>query len=150
MDFITWLPEIVAYGGTYDAILVVVDKLSKMCHYISCPSDMTAGELAEVITREVIRLHGVPSAIISDRGSLFTSQLWANLIYSFCIEQRLSTAFHPQTDGRTERQNSVLEQYLRSYINYQQDDWAPLLAPAKFIYNIAVYSSTGKAPFEIM
>ncbi len=60
MDFITGLPESVAYGGRYDAILVVVDKLSKMRHYIHCRSDMTAGELAEVITREVIRLHGVP------------------------------------------------------------------------------------------
>ena len=150
MDFITGLPESVAYGGRYDAILVVVDKLSKMCHYIPCRSDMTAGELAEVITREVIRLHEVPSAIISDRGSLFTSWLWANLMYSFRIERRLSTAFHPQTDGQTERQNSVLEQYLRSYVNYQQDDYAPLLALAKFAYNAAVHSSTGRAPFEIV
>ncbi len=109
MDFITGLLESVAYGGRYDAILVVVDKLSKICHYIPCRSDMTAGELAEVITREVIQLHGVPSAIISDRGSLVTFRLWANLIYSFRIERRLSTAFHPQTDGRIERQNSVLE-----------------------------------------
>ncbi len=71
MDFITGLPESVAYGGKYDAILVVVNKFSKMCHYIPRRSDMTAGELAEVIMREVIRLHGVPSAIISDCGSLF-------------------------------------------------------------------------------
>ncbi len=83
MDFITRLPESVTYGGTYDAILLVVKKLSKMCHYIPCRSDMTAEELAEVITREVPRLHRVPSAIISDRGSLFTSRLWANLMYSF-------------------------------------------------------------------
>ncbi len=75
MDFIAGLPESVAYGGRYNAILVVVDELSKMCHYIPCRSDMTVGELAEVITREVIRLYGVPSAIISDRGSLFTSRL---------------------------------------------------------------------------
>ena len=122
MEFITGLPESVAYEGRYDAILVVVDKLSKMCHYIPCRSDMTARELAEVITREVIRLHGVPSAIISDRGSLFTSRLWANLMYSFRIERRLSKAFHPQTDGQTERRNSVLEQHLCSYVNYQQDD----------------------------
>ncbi len=80
MDFITRLPESVVYGGIYDAILVVVDKLSKMCHYIPYRSDMTAGELAEVMTREVIRLHGVPSAIISDCGSLFTTRLWANLM----------------------------------------------------------------------
>ncbi len=75
IDFITWLPESVVYRGRYDTILVVVDKLSKMCHYIPCRSDMTARELAEVITQEVIRLHGVFSAIISDCGSLFTSRL---------------------------------------------------------------------------
>ncbi len=150
MDFNTGLPENVAYGSTYDAVLVVVDKLSKMCHYMPCRSDMTAEELAEVITREVIRLHGVPSAIISDRGSLFTSRLWVNLMYSFRIERRLSTAFQPQTDGQTERQKSVLEQYLRTYVNYQQDNWALLLALAEFAYNAAVHSSTSKAPFKIV
>ncbi len=150
MDFITRLPENVAYGGRYDVILVVIDKLSKMCSYIPCRTYMTAGESAEVITQEVIRLHRVPSAIISDCGSLFSSRLWANLMYSFRIERRLSTAFHPQTDGQTERQNSVLEQYLQNYVNYQQDDWAPLLALAEFAYNAAVYSSTGRALFEIM
>ncbi len=71
-------------------------------------------------------------------------------MYSFRIERQFSTAFHPQTDGRTERRNSVLEQYLCSYVNYQQDDWVPLLALAKFSYNAAVYSSTGRAPFEIV
>ena len=150
MDFITGLPESVAYGGRYDAIFVVVDKLSKMCHYIPCRSDMTVGELAEVITREVIRLHGVPSSIISDRGSLFTFWLWVYLMYSFRIERRLSTTFHPQTDGQTDRQNIVLEQYLRSYVNHQQNDRAPLLALAKFTYNIAGNYSTGKALFEIV
>ncbi len=150
MDFITELPESVAYWWRYDAILVVVDKLSKMCFYIPCRSDITAGELAEVIPRGIIRLNGVPSAIISDRGLLFTFRLWANLMYSFRIKQRLSTAFHPQTDGQTERQNSVLEQYLRSYVKYQQDDWAPLLALAEFAYNTAVHSSTGRVPFEIV
>ena len=122
MDFITGLQESVEYMGTYDAILVVVDKLSKMCQYILFRSDITARELAEVITQEVIQLHKVPSAIISDRGSLLTSRLWANLIYSFRIERRLSTTFHSQTDGQTERQNRVLEQYLHSYVTYQQDD----------------------------
>ncbi len=118
IHFITGLLESVAYGGIYNAILVVVDKLSKMCHYIPCRSDMSKRELTEVITREVIRLQGVPSAIISDRGSLFISWLWANLMYFSRIERQLSTEFHPQTDGQTERQNSVLEQYLCSYVNY--------------------------------
>ncbi len=75
MDFITGLPENVKYRGTYNAILVVFKKFSKMCHYIPFRSNMTADELAEVITREGIRLHGEPSAIISDCGSLFTSRL---------------------------------------------------------------------------
>ncbi len=96
MDFITGRPENVVYKSTYDAIIVVVDKFSKMCHYIPCRSDITAEELAEVITQIVIQLHGVPSAIISDRGSLFTSRLWANLINSFRIERRLSWTIFTQ------------------------------------------------------
>ena len=150
MDFITLLQDSVAYCSMYDEIFVVVDKLSKMRHFISCRSDMTAGELAEVIQQEVIRLHEVLSAIIPYRGSLFTFWLLANLIYCFRIEQRHCTALHPQTDRQTERQNSNLEQYLRNYVNYQQDDWASILAPAKFAYNAIVHSSTGKAPFEIV
>ncbi len=122
MDFINKLPENVPYEGIYPAILVVVDKLSKMCHYIPCSSEMTAEELAEVIKREVIRLHRVLSALISDRGSLFIFWLGANLMYFFRIERQLSKGFHPQTDGQTKSQNSVSEQYLRSYVNYQQDD----------------------------
>ena len=150
MYFITWLPESVAYWGTYDAILVVVDKLSKICHYILRCSVMTAGKLAKVIMQKVIPLHGVLLAIASDRESFFTSRLLANLMYSFRIEWRLSTAFYPQTDGQTEGQNSILEQYLRSYVNFQQDDWASLLALAEFAYNTAVHSSTGRAGFEIV
>ncbi len=122
----------------------------KMYRYIPCHSEMRSGELAELIMREVIQLHTVPSAIISDRGSLFTSRLWTNLMYSFRIEQRLSIAFHLQTEGQTKRQNSVLEQYLRSYVNYQQDDWAPLLALAEFAFNAAVHCSTGRSPFKIV
>ncbi len=150
MDLITGLPESVTYGGTYNVILVVFDKPSKKFHYIPCRLEMTAGELAEVITREVIRLHKIPLAIISDRGSVFTSRFWPNLMYSFRIEQRLSTAFYPPTNRQTERQNSVLEQYLSSYVNYQQDNWAPLFALAEFTYNAAVDSSTGRTLFEIV
>ncbi len=111
---------------------------------------MTAGELSKIITWEVIRLHRVPSVIISDRGSLFTSWLWINLMYSFRIERWLSTAFHPKPDRQTEKQNSVLEQYLCSYFNYQHDDWVSLLASAEFAYNAAVHFLTGRPPFVIV
>ena len=150
LDFITGLPESHAYGGVYNAILVVVCKFSKMAHYIPARKDWTAGQLMEAFVREIIRLHSVPQALISDRGSVFTLQLWANLMFALKIDRRLSTAFHPQTDGQTERQNSTLEQYLRSYINYQQDNWASLLALAEFAYNASLHSSTGKAPFEVV
>ncbi len=79
---------------------------------------MTEEELAEAITREIIPLQEVPSAIISDRGLFFISRLWENLMYSFLIEQWLSTAFLPENDRQTEKQNSGLEQYFRSYANY--------------------------------
>ncbi|SLM33286.1 Ribonuclease H-like domain [Lasallia pustulata] len=150
LDFITGLPESHAYGGVYNAILVVVCKFSKMAHYIPARKDWTADQLAEAFVREIIRLHGVPQALISDCGSVFTSRLWANLMFALKIDRRLSTAFHPQTDGQTERQNSTLDQYLRSYINYQQDNWASLLALAKFAYNASLHSSTGKASFEVV
>ena len=150
LDFITGLPESHAYGGVYNAILVVVCKFSKMAHYIPARKDWTAGQLAEAFVREIVRLHGVPQALISDCGSVFTSQLWANLMFTLKIDRRLSTAFHPQTDGQTERQNSTLEQYLRSYINYQQDNWASLLVLDEFAYNASLHSSTGKAPFKVV
>ncbi len=83
-------------------------------------------------------------------ASLFTSRLWANLMYSFRIERRLSKAFHLQMNGQTETQNNVLEQYLRSCVDYQQHDWAPLLALAEFAHNATVHSSTGRTSFEIV
>jgi hypothetical protein len=150
MDFITDLPESRTFGGTYDSILVVVDRFSKMAHYIPCRKSMTAGDLAEVFIREIISRCGMPTAVVSDRGSLFTSRFWANLMYTLKIKRRLSTAFHPQTDGQTERQNSTLEQYLRSFVNFEQDDWAIYLPTAEFAYNAAVHSATNKAPFEVV
>ncbi|SLM35611.1 Ribonuclease H-like domain [Lasallia pustulata] len=131
-DFITGLPESHAYGGAYNAILVVVCKFLKMAYYIPAKKDWTAGQLAEAFVREIIRLHRVPQALISDHGSVFTSWLWANLIFALKIDCR------------------TLEQYLRSYVNYQQDNWASLLALDKFAYNASLHSSTGKAPFEVV
>lgn len=149
IDFITGLPENCVYGRTYNAILVVMNVFSKMAHYIPYRNEINAGELVELILREIIRFHGIPLVFISDRGSLFTSRLWANLMYILKVKRRLSTAFHPQTDGQMERQNRSLEQYLRNYVNYEQDDWAPLLPLAKFAYNSATHSSTEMIPFEV-
>jgi len=85
--------------------------------------------------REIFRLHGLPKDIITDRGSIFTSDIWNEKTKQLGIERRLSTAFHPQTDGQTERRNSTLEQYLRAYLNYQQANRKELLPMAEFAYN---------------
>jgi hypothetical protein len=148
MDFITELPPSTVGRQTYDSILVVVDRLSKMAHYIPTQGDLRAPELAETFNREIVRLHGPPKSIVSDRGVLFTSAYWST--FAACLGSRrlLSTAFHPQTDGQTERMNQTLEQYLRVFCNYEQDNWARLLSDAEFAYNNSVQESTGVAPFE--
>src|SRR5262249_44047757 len=91
--------------------------------------------------------HGLPDDIVSDRDKIFTSKLWSHLLTALDIKPNLSTAFHPQTDGQTERVNQVLEQYLRVFSAYQQDNWQDLLAYAEFSYNNATHTSIGKSPF---
>ena len=148
MDMIVGLP-LSADGDSkaYDAILVVVDRFTKMAKYIPIRQTLTAAELAELFHRHIVCSFGPPASIISDRGSVFTSQFWASLYFYMKARRKLSTAFHPQTDGQTERQNQILEQYLRCYINYRQDDWVKWIPLAEFTHNNAEHSSTGVSPF---
>ena len=143
MDFITGLPV----SDGHNAILVVVDRFSKMSHFIPCSDTITAKDLSSLFLQNIFRLHGLPKDIVSDRGSVFNSKFWQDLLNQFNVKSNLSTAFHPQTDGQTERINSVLEQYLRIYVNYQQDNWSSLLPFAEFSYNNAEQASTKKSPF---
>jgi len=105
MDFITDLPK--SEGN--DPILIVIDRLTKMAHFLRCTKEMDARQFSELFMREIFRLYGLPKDIIMDRGSIFTSNLWKETTKQLGIERRLSTAFHPQTDGQTERTNSTLE-----------------------------------------
>ena len=143
MDFITDLP--LSEGA--DAILIVIDRLTKMAHLRPCTKDMDAKQFQEMSLREIFRLHGLPRDIITDRGSICTSDLWKETTKKLGIERRLSTAFHLQTDGQTERANSTLEQYLQPYVNSQQDDWKELLPMAEFAYNNGYQESTKHTPF---
>jgi len=147
MDFITGLPPTIRRGIVYDAILVIVDRYTKLAIYIPTQSDIDAEGLADLFTEDVLRRFGRPESMVSDRGSLFTSGFWTALCGHFRIKRRLSTAFHPQTDGQTERMNQILEQYLRAYANYRQDDWIFHLPVAEFTYNNSKQSSTGMSPF---
>ena len=116
MDLIIQLPK--TKSGN-DAIVVFVDKLSKMSHFVATKTAISAPELAKIFFDTVFRLHGMPEVIISDRDTRFTSLFWRALFKSMDTKLAMSTAFHPQTDGQTERNNRTLEQMLRNFINYK-------------------------------
>ena len=119
-----------------------------MVYYKPVKITIDAPGLAEVIIDVVVRHHGLPDSIVTDRGALFTSKFWSSLCYFLGIKRRLSTAFHPQTDGQTERQNSTIEAYLQAFVNFEQNDWARLLPMAEFAYNNAKNASTSHTPFK--
>jgi len=143
VDFVTGLPP----SKGYDAICVFVDRLTKQRHLLPCTTTITAEGLAELICDRVFRYHGLPETIVSDRGLQFASRFWKHLCSCLKIDPRLSTAFHPQTDGQTERMNAVMEQHLRAYVNYLQDDWTDYLFLAEFAGNNQVSDSTTLSPF---
>ena len=144
MDFITELPT--SNGCTQ--IWVIVDTFTKQAHFIPLRDDVKKSEhLIPTFVYEFWRLHGVPGSIISDRDSRFTAKLWADFLKHVGIQSRMSTAFHPQTDGQTERLNQFIEAYLRSWCNYEMSNWESCLATAEFAYNNARSTSTGMSPF---
>jgi hypothetical protein len=143
MDFVVGLQECEGF----DAIWVVVDRLSKMRHFIPCHTTIDAIGLAKLFLREVVRLHGLPKTIVSDRGPQFASIFWEQICSRLGIDQRMSEAFHPHTDGQTERMTVRMEQYLRVFVNHQQDDWVQWLPLAEFAANNGVSESTKCTPF---
>jgi hypothetical protein len=148
MDFVTDLPESTKSG--YTGILVIVDRLTKMAIYLPCRKDIDSPELARMFFEHVICKHGVPNNIVTDCGTQYTSRLWTRVCSHMTIDHRLSTAFHPQTDGQTKRQNQTMEQYLRAFSNYKQDNWVELLPQAEFAYNNSVHALTRMTPFWAM
>lgn len=143
MDFIVDLPE----SKSFDSIFVVVDRLTKMAHFVPCNKTVTGEETAKLFMENVYKYHGLPNDIISDRGTQFTSKFWQSLFKILQVKINLSSAYHPQTDGQTERVNQVLEQYLRCSINYHQDNWVDLLPLAEFAYNNTFQESIHQTPF---
>jgi len=119
-----------------------------MAHFIPTIEKMTAGELARLFRDNVWKLHGLPESIISDRGPQFAAGVMRELNAMLGINSKLSTAFHPQTDGQTERMNQKLEQYLRMFINHRQEQWPEWLGTAEFAYNNKVQTSTKVSPFK--
>jgi len=145
MDFITDLPN----SEANEAILIVIDRLTKMAHFLPCTKEMNAGDFSKVFIREMVRLLGLFKHIIPDGGSIFTSDIWKETTKQLGIERRLSTAFDPQTDGQMEWTDSTLEQYIRACVNYQQDNLQEVRPMAEFAYNKAYQESIKSMPFFV-
>lgn len=146
LDFIEGLPK----SGRCDTILVVVDKLSKYAHFIPLSHPYTALSIAKLYMDNVYKLHGLPQAIISDRDRIFTSQLWQELFRLSRTELRMSSSYHPQSDGQTGWVNQCLESYLRCSIHSCPKNWVHWLALAEYWYNTLYHTALAKTPFEII
>ena len=149
IDFIVSLPPCLETG--HDAIMTVVDRLSKGAHFIPCFTTNSAQDVANLIIQQIYRLHGLPKSIISDRDSRFTSQFWQALFHRLGCKLNLSSGYHPQTDGQTERANRTIEELIRLYCSddQRQQLWEQYLPILEFEYNNAVNVSTGYSPFYL-
>ena len=133
----------------YDSILVVVDRFTKMAHFIPTTEKTSAEGLAQLFRDNIWKLHGLPDSIISDRKPQFMAGIIKELNQMLGIDTKLSTAFHPQIDGQTERINQELEQYLRMFIDHRQEQWPEWLGTTEFIYNNKVHMGTKVLPFQV-
>jgi hypothetical protein len=145
MDFLGPLPK--SLKGN-DMILVIIDRLTKMAHFIATKSTITSSQIADLFVEYIFRYHGMPHSIVSDRDPKFTAKFWKNLNKSLGIDLLMSTAAHPQTDGQSEATVKVIQKLLRPFC-LQEQDWESLLPSLEFAYNDTQHSSTGYTPFYL-
>ena len=145
MDFVTGLPRT---RRQHDAIWVIVDRLTKSTHFLPVINDDLLDKLDQLYVEEIVRLHGVPISIVSDRDPRFTSRFWSSLQDAMGTRLRFSTTFHPQTDCQSERTIQTLEDMLRACVIEFKGSWDTHLSLMEFAYNNSYQSSIGVAPFE--
>ena len=143
MDFVVELP----LSFSYDAVMIVVDSVSKQAYFILTHTTVTAEGAARLFLHQVWKLYGLLKYVISDRGPQFIARFTRELYRLLGIKLASSTAWHPQTNRQTERVNQKLDQYLWLFMNERQDDWYDLLSMAEFQHNNHVYSTTQQPPF---
>ena len=146
MDFVTGLPKSVS---GLDAILVMVDKRTKMAHFAACKTTCDAEQSAQLCVQSIVRLHGMPLKILTDEGPQSTSKFTEAVLRIMGTRQALLTAYHPQTEGQTKRMNAIKEDMLRHYVSAARNEWDHHLDMAEFVVNSAEHESTHKSPFEL-
>jgi hypothetical protein len=147
MDFVTALPKT---QKRHDSIWVIVDRLTKSAHFLPVKTTFNVQQLAELYVAEIVRLHGVPTSIVSDRDPKFTSHFWGALHKALGTKLSLSSAYHPQTDGQTERTIQSLEDLLRACVLDNHGSWDDILPLVEFTYNNSFHASIGMAPYEAL
>jgi hypothetical protein len=147
MDFVTGLPQ--TQKGN-DSIWVIIDRLTKVAHFIPVKTTFGGATLARIYLKEIVRLHGILRKIVSDRGTQFTSKFWMSLQQAMGTKLDFSTAYHPQSDGHTERVNKVLEDLLRAGVLAFDRNWESSLPYAEFSYNNNHQASIKMSPFEAL
>jgi len=146
MDFIEGLPKV----GGKSVILTVVDRFSKYAHFIALGHPYTAASVARAFFDGIVRLHGFPASIVSDRDPVFTGHVWRDLFLMAGVKLRFSTTFHPQTDGQSEVVNKVIAMYLRCVTGDRPRIWVDWLAWAEYCYNTSYHSVLRAMPFEVV
>ena len=132
-----------------DAIVVIVDWFTKMIRLKTTMTNISLEGIAKIYKNDIWKLHGIPRKILSNRDLQFASKFMEEFTRALGTKRQLSTAYHPQTDGQTERINQEIGTFLWHYVNYQQDDWTNWLAAAEFQYNDKRHAAMGKTPFEL-
>jgi hypothetical protein len=145
MDFMVSLPS-----KGFDAIMVVVDRFSKMAHFIPTKDEAMAQETGRSFFSHIFKHHGLPKNIVSDRNPKFISKFWRALWKRMGSELKMSTSFRPQTDGQTEKVNMVIQQFLRNYVAANQQDWVDHLELVEFCYSNSAHSAIGSTPFQMV
>lgn len=147
MDFVIELPKT---KNGFDAIVCFVDRISKNIRLAPMTTKTSAKDVANLFFHNIYRNFGLPTNIISDRDVRFTSKFWKSLFEQLRTKLKMSTAFHPETDGQTEVMNKIVETMIRHYVSHKLDDWDRYLTHLKFAYNSSINSTTGYSPFKLL